>query len=91
MVIDNGWSSVSLRMGSAYFKKFDYPLKMKHLKAVDGCDVWVYDTNKEVKSTSSSSSTSGNSKNNKSSAKAYAAGGELTDFEKSLDTEKYGY
>ena len=47
MIIENGWSGVSIRYGTAYFKKVDYQIKVGHLNAVDGCDTWVYDPEQE--------------------------------------------
>ena len=47
MIIDKGWSGVSLRWGTAFFKKVNYQMKEGHLNAVDGCDTWVYDPKKE--------------------------------------------
>ena len=46
MVIDNGWSGFTLHKGTAYFKKIDAQLSLRHLNAKNGCETWVYNPDK---------------------------------------------
>merc|ERR1712038_2040247 len=43
MVIDNNWSSFTLRYGYVYFKKVDYQMTEEDLVYVEGCEMWIYD------------------------------------------------
>ena len=47
MVIENGWSSVTVaKNGHAYFKKFNYQLAEHHLKPNPHVDaIWIYNPN----------------------------------------------
>ena len=48
MIIDNGWSGVTLRYGIAYFKKVDYRLNSEHFTSCGDCDTWIYDATKNI-------------------------------------------
>jgi hypothetical protein len=42
MVIDNDWSSVTLRWGTAFFKKVDGQIDNHDLGYHRGAEIWVY-------------------------------------------------
>jgi hypothetical protein len=49
-IIEKGYSGVSLRWGTAFFKKVDYLITKEKLDSVGDCETWVYDPSKDSNS-----------------------------------------
>ena len=46
---EKGYSGVSLRWGTAFFKKVDHVITRQELNDVSDCETWVFDPSKETK------------------------------------------
>ena len=46
-IIEKGYSGVSLRWGTAFFKKVNYLITRDKLDSVRDCETWVYDQSKD--------------------------------------------